>query len=577
MDPPESIQVKQLSVIIATYNRAKHLDVCLQALSHQTHSCNDFEIVVVVDGSTDGTPKMLARLRTPHSLRVIEQQNQGQCVALNRGAEVAQGRYCLFLDDDIVATRHLLSEHLRVQNENGGVVGIGQIGIRVSDRSGWFTRCFARGWREHYEQLNERLRTPDFEDCYGGNMSVPRTAFLRAGGFAADLRRSYDIELAYRLERQGLSFVYIRDALGVQDEHKDLRELIADSENGGMACVEISRRHPSTLPLLLGAFNKIRPRERLLYRFLLMLRMPAVVLAHGGSILFMRSWRYRWYYFVHRYAYWRGVRKALADRDSWRRLTSGSPILMYHAIGASTQPAGRYVLPARRFAHQMAWLKWMGYRVISLEEYLRFRREYLLPPRRSIVITIDDGYADNWHVAYPILQRYRFPATIFVVTAQIGATYYSQVDSELNGRPMLSWSEIRQLTQAGIGIGAHTRTHPDLTKISREQAHDEIFGSKLDLEQTLNIPINVFSYPFGEYNEETQKQVEAAGFLGSCSVNSGLNTVLTPWHGLRRIEIWGTGSLLDFALAVWLGERREVLLRRLTSWTWRPGNAGLSI
>jgi peptidoglycan/xylan/chitin deacetylase (PgdA/CDA1 family)/GT2 family glycosyltransferase len=559
--------VIELSVIVATFNRAQRLRACLDALCDQTQPLADVEVIVVVDGSTDGTRKMLAQLKTPYSLRIIEQPNQGQCAALNRGADTAEGRYCLFLDDDIIATRELLAAHLQTQNENGGVVGIGQLSIRIPDRSDWFARAFARGWREQYEQLNQRTRYLTYEDCYGGNMSVPRAAFMAVGGFALDLPRCYDIELAYRLKKHGLSFVYIEQARGVQDERKGSRELIADSEEGGKASVEIYRRHPPTLPLLLGAFNRIRPRDRLVYRFLLTLNIPAHLLAHFGPILPQRFLAYRWYCLLHRYAYWRGVRRALSNRDAWRRLTRGTPILMYHAFGASTEPATRYVIPSRRFARQMAWLKWMRYRVISLAEYLRYRHEYSLPPRRSVVITIDDGYADNWSTAYPILGRYRFPATIFIVNNQIGGTYYSHVSSELNGRPMLSWSQVEALTRGGIEVGAHTRTHPDLTKIPSRQAQVEIEGSKDDLEDKLKIPVQIFSYPFGEYNEHVQTLVQQAGFLGACSCNSGLNTPITPLLTLRRVEIYGTASLVNFILAVCFGERGEVLARRLTSWT----------
>jgi peptidoglycan/xylan/chitin deacetylase (PgdA/CDA1 family) len=123
------------------------------------------------------------------------------------------------------------------------------------------------------------------------------------------------------------------------------------------------------------------------------------------------------------------------------------------------------------------------------------------------------------------------------------------------------------LTQAGIEVGAHTRTHPDLTKIPSEQAREEIEGSKHDLERKLDVPVHVFSYPFGEYNEHVQTLVQQAGFLGTCSSNSGLNTPITPLLALRRVEIHGTASLINFALAVCFGERGEVLVRRLTTWT----------
>lgn len=554
----------ELSVIIPTFNRAQRLRACLTALCEQTQPLSDIEVVVVVDGSTDGTCEMLAQLKTPYSLRVVEQRNRGQCAALNHGAEIAKGRFCLFLDDDIVATHELLAEHLRTQKENRGVVGIGQLGITVPDGSGWFARCFARGWIEHYERLNQGVRSLTYEDCYGGNMSVPRASFITAGGFALDLPRCYDVELAYRLERLGLSFVYIKHAMGVQDERKGCFSLIGDSEESGKAAVEISRRHPAMLPQLLGTFSNIRPQERLLCRLLLMLGVPGHLLVYIGPILSRPAVMYNWYRFVQRYSYWRGVRRALPDRDSWLRLTHGTPILMYHAFGSAAEPVSRYVTPSRRFARQMAWLKLMRYRVIGIEEYLRYRCAHSLPPHRTVVITIDDGYADNWNVAYPILQRFRFPATIFVVTDQVGKPYYSEIDSELNGRLVLSWTEVEQLARAGMGIGAHTRTHPNLRNICLEQARSEIEGSKIELEKRLNIPISVFSYPFGEFNAQIQNLAEQAGFIGSCSVISGLNNSTTPLHAIRRVEIYGSDSLLDFMIAVQFGKRRKVLMELLT-------------
>src|SRR5215813_8372071 len=116
----------ELSVVIPTYNRAESLRRCLLALGQQTQSAADFEVIVVVDGSSDGTCAMLERLSTPYQLVVIEQQpNQGAAVARNRGAERASGKYCLFLDDDIVAGPALIAEHLAGQRRSttgGGVV-----------------------------------------------------------------------------------------------------------------------------------------------------------------------------------------------------------------------------------------------------------------------------------------------------------------------------------------------------------------------------------------------------------------------------------------------------------------------
>src|SRR5919205_3892081 len=114
----------ELSVIIPTYNRREPLRTCLEALSGQTIA--NFEVVVVIDGSTDGTREMLAAMATPYALRAIWQQNSGQCAARNHGAAMANGRYFLFLDDDIIADPGLVAGHLRAQLEHGGILALGQ-------------------------------------------------------------------------------------------------------------------------------------------------------------------------------------------------------------------------------------------------------------------------------------------------------------------------------------------------------------------------------------------------------------------------------------------------------------------
>ncbi len=192
----------ELSVIIPTHNRAAKLRACLEALSRQTLSAVDFEVIVVNDGSTDDTAAMLARLKTPFALRVVDLAQGGQCAARNAGAEIAN-RICLFLDDDIIPSPQLVAEHLKAQHTHQGAVVIGPLTTRLPEQLGierWYTRCFAKDWAAHYERLNRGVRPPRWRDCYSGNMSVPREVFLEAGGFATDLPAEFDVELGYRLQ-----------------------------------------------------------------------------------------------------------------------------------------------------------------------------------------------------------------------------------------------------------------------------------------------------------------------------------------------------------------------------------------
>ena len=549
-----------LSVIIPTYNRAERLRACLESLAQQKHPASDFEVLVVADGSTDNTRAMLAELDLPYSLRVVWQQNSGPAVARNRGVETARGRFCLFVDDDMLAGPELVGSHLRRQRQCGGVVAVGRIGLSETAHNDWFGRSYARSWRRHYIRLDQGRRAPLWTDCYAGNLSVPRAAFLEAGGFVDDLATE-DIELGFRLQQQGLSVAYVSEAYTEQSDYKDFGQLIAEAETRGRRCVELWRRHPAMLSELLGDFNGPKLREVLLRRLLLAFSITPFVLVWFGSLLAKQSQQDSWFRFIYQYSYWRGVRRAVADRETWRRLTHSTTILMYHAFGEADEPPHRFVVPAHRLSRQMFWLRLMRYRVISLEEYVAYRRSYRLPPARAVVITMDDGYRDNRTVAYPILRRYGFPATIFLVSGAVGGCNEWDEKGKLTGRALLSWADIEEMKSGGISFGAHTQMHPRLTDIAPEQMRREIRGSCDDLAEVLSPKFPLFAYPYGSYDDTVSAEVEEAGFAASCSVDSGINVPATPLYTLRRMEVWGTDSILHFALSLWLGDARAWLRR----------------
>jgi peptidoglycan/xylan/chitin deacetylase (PgdA/CDA1 family) len=243
----------------------------------------------------------------------------------------------------------------------------------------------------------------------------------------------------------------------------------------------------------------------------------------------------------------------------WSAATT--PILMYHAFGAPSEPPSRYVVPVRRFARQMAWLARLRYRVVSLDEFLGPQSDHRRAPARSVVITIDDGYADNRTLAYPVLQRYGFPATIFVVTGSVGAVNDWSSGDALAGRRLMSWTDMREMQRAGVRFGAHTRTHPKLSTLPPEAARREIHDSRLELERELGTPIRVVSYPYGDYDATTVSIAAQAGFLGGCTTRPGRNAPGTPVHELRRTEISGTDTLVQFALKLQTG-RNHVFARR---------------
>jgi peptidoglycan/xylan/chitin deacetylase (PgdA/CDA1 family)/GT2 family glycosyltransferase len=543
----------ELSVIIATYNRAAKLQACLLALARQTLPAADFEVIVVMDGSTDDTRSMLTRLSVPYALKVIWQANSGQCAALNRGLAEAAGPYCLFIDDDVAAEPALLAEHLRAQRAQPNVVGLGRLELVLPEHADRFARSLARIWANHYAHLRDG-RPATWTDSYSGNLSAPRAALLAVGGFALELTGSFDLELGYRLAQHGLSFVYLPEAAGQHDDYKDFARIAADMEKHGRSAAALCQRHPEMLPALLGDFGETSLRALWLRRVLLRLNVSARVLRWLSRLLSNRPAEFEWYLFLHRYFYWRGARQVTPDRERWRRLTARTPILMYHAFAAPGEPASRFIVAQRSFALQMAWLKLWRYQVLSLEEFVNHHLAHTLPPARAVVITIDDGYAENYTLVYPILKRHQFPATIFLVTALVGGVNRWDQSGTLAGRPLLGWPDIAAMRRGGLHFGAHTRTHVNLARVAPDCAREEIAGSRADLEQALQAPVRLFAYPFGAYDNTALDAARQADFLAACSVRRGPNSPNTPAFELRRTEVYGTDSLLRFALALWLGD-----------------------
>jgi GT2 family glycosyltransferase len=300
----------ELSVIIATYNRAERLRRCLDALRNQTLAPGSFEVVVVVDGSTDDTLQMLGSYDAPYRLRTIYQCNSGQAVALNRGIEEARGRICLFLDDDIIVSTGCLAEHLKAQQTGDAIVGVGQLTLSVPDNADWYARAFEYGWRQHYSALNAGAMQLTWEDCYGGNLSAPRQLVQNCGGFDASLPRGFDVELAYRLEKLGCVLTYLPAAIACQDQSKGFGGLSKDTIAAGAAMFELSARRGGPRSVALDSLKSGHPIKVHLTRMMLTLRIPPRLLACLGVLIPSRRYQYVLHRLVHNVCFWQGVYRA---------------------------------------------------------------------------------------------------------------------------------------------------------------------------------------------------------------------------------------------------------------------------
>ncbi|QWR78422.1 polysaccharide deacetylase family protein [Candidatus Magnetomonas plexicatena] len=197
-------------------------------------------------------------------------------------------------------------------------------------------------------------------------------------------------------------------------------------------------------------------------------------------------------------------------------------VLTYHCIGSPKKTVrlpGLYVTP-KMFSFQMYYLKTFGYNVVRLNDILDFSLEKSLNSQ-MVAITFDDGFKSFLEFAYPVLQKYKFPATVFLVSSLIGK--HNEWDSGYvnEKRQLMNWDDINFLKENAIDFGAHSRTHPSLTKLTDSELEAEIRGSKDDLESKLAMPIEFFCYPYGDSDNRVIESVKQAGFKGAFTTKKG--------------------------------------------------------
>jgi glycosyltransferase involved in cell wall biosynthesis len=540
----------QISVLIATHNREERLRRCLDALAKQTLEPSRFEVIVADDGSEDDTAAMAAKLELPFALRFLTLPKGGKSAALNAVLPEARAEVCLFVDDDVIASPELLSEHLQAHREEPRALCLGKLVQRQPVSKDWFVRAYPVSWNERYAALEDR--EPDWADCYGGNFSAPTASLRAVGGFDLALKSIEDVELGFRLVEAGCVPVYRAAAEALHDDEKDRGRILHDIVDYGRFCAVFGEHRHELRPRLLGWYRDTTPRELAIRGTLLRLRVTPAALAALGAALPGPGQRQLWFGFVNRYAFWYGVRRGLTRRR-WRETTNGVPVLLYHAFTDNGE-RDTYVMPRRSFEWQMRLLAALRYRVISAEELVEELRDFRLPAKRTAVITVDDGYADNRDIALPILRRHRFPATVYLVGSLLGARNDWIDEGPLGDRPILDEPAIASMLDAGIRFGSHTQTHPALTKIPAAAAKDEIGVSRTQLEEALQTPVDTLAYPFGDLDDETVSLVAGSGYRGAYESHDQSLASLgdDPWR-IPRIEIRGEDGIFSFLRKLWLG------------------------
>ncbi len=215
-------------------------------------------------------------------------------------------------------------------------------------------------------------------------------------------------------------------------------------------------------------------------------------------------------------------------------------VLMYHRIadltGSEKQEllARQLAMPPAEFAKELQYLHDNGYTVLRASDIATAAVNHTALPKKAIAITLDDGYADNFTQAYPILKKFNMPATVFIITGDVGKPGY------------LTWENIAAMRPL-VDFQAHTITHPDLSKLTAAQLQKELAGSKTALDTHLKSITTAIAYPAGDFNAAVIAGTRAAGYQYGWKKSGGPMTPGANPYQLPRIRIMGNTGVKGFA------------------------------
>jgi len=251
-----------------------------------------------------------------------------------------------------------------------------------------------------------------------------------------------------------------------------------------------------------------------------------------------------------------------------RKVDGSNPrLLMYHMVSPHLpykryrdgQKVKNYLrVEPEMFDSQITWLKKQGFSFFKMADVLRSDL-----PERSVFLTFDDGFEDNYTQAFPILIKHQVPATIYLVGNRFDGSWSTDratgvVSAELNEQPMLSHAQVEEMLNSGlIEFGAHTMDHVRLNELSAEKAKEQISRSRDVIREHYQIECGSFAYPFGYFDQQSVALVSAAGFNNACTTVEGTDSDRQAQRfRLQRLMVSGNDTMRKFRRKILYGKRK---------------------
>lgn len=559
-------KLPSFSVIIPTYQRQEQVLAAVQSFCRQTFS-GEFEVIVVVDGSTDGSVTALQQLQTPFSLRIIEQINQGAASARNQGAKAAKGNILLFLDDDMCADANLLAAHASAYQTGADAV-LGHIPLHpLSPKT--VLSAGVESWAERRAQtISSSGHSLTIHDFLTGQLSLRKETFYAVGKFDPKFTEdgaygNEDTDFGYRLFSQNRKIVFEEAAISWHYFTTTPKQHLHRHYQKGLSDVAFARKHPEQAAVIFQLNQADSLASRLLWQPLAIsspllnplvrpLQQLAIALTEGGiqngSTAKLKNFFARHLMDVcGQIQYHKGIHDA-----------GGIPkphpvrVLAYHAITdlLADPVLSNYAIPPAAFEQQLDALSRRGFHFISGQEFINFLNGKGGLPRKPVLVTFDDGYQDLSHTALPILKKRGISPIAFAITHKIGGTNDWDTPRGAQTLALLDSTTLCQLEAQQVTIGSHTRSHRKLSEVPSDELLAELSGSRTDL---LNLGMRspqMMAYPYGDYSLVVQAAAIKAGYRAAFTVNAGRVKQNQNPYELPRLEMMRTDSGWRFWLKV---------------------------
>ncbi len=208
------------------------------------------------------------------------------------------------------------------------------------------------------------------------------------------------------------------------------------------------------------------------------------------------------------------------------------PILIYHSVrpyySGITNLVKEFTVPPDIFDDQMKYLRDNGFTVVTFDDVSAYFQNGAPLPAKPVMVTLDDGWENQYVYAYPILKKYKYSGIFYIYPGVVGKKHF------------LSWPEVKEMVSGNMIIASHTQTHPELPKITDATLlKKEILGSRETIEKELSISVKDFAYPFGAYNDQSIQVVKDSGYRSARTVHVGVQADSSAPYTIDGIIITG--------------------------------------